>query len=517
MIDVGVEPPRLVIDHAVNSSYVALSYCWGEPQLITLTTQSMSILKDGIDANLLPRTIQDAITVTRRLQQQYLWVDALCVIQDDESTRAQDISTMHDIYANAFLTICASNAGKCSMGFLKNFTELFPSAIRVPIHLPGSTAGTLILRKELSLVRQARTPLDLRAWAYQEAALSPRKLIFDSIVYLECSHTPLQSRWMSYDSFIKPAEYEMFRVTRYNSLIDYDTLSSKLVKVDIFNGCKLSSTLDKAMIHAQNNWKDHVSEYSRRKLTRDDDKLPAFTGLAAEFARSTGFRYLAGLWQETLLVDLLWHVSPPSRCSRLQTRRAPSWSWASVEGYVSVSTVRHLRSYESYSAPYLAELRFVLEVLTVACTPVFSTAIYGENLQGTLRVRGHLIAVHYIGKSSGFGEVFGSRLRDLDEALSGDLSTVDDILIVRELNLASAGDVVYLSAILDTLDDVADASARLHADYWVLPVMDNRGLILSRCSAGVYRRIGHFQADEVASDLFRSLQSTREPAILDII
>jgi len=500
VIDVGVEPPRLVIENAGNNSYVALSYCWGESQLIMLTTQSMSILTKGIDVKMLPRTIQDAITVTRRLRQQYLWVDALCVLQDDGTARAQDISNMHDIYANAFITICASSAVKCSDGFLKDFTNSFPSAIRVPFHPPESTAGTILLRKQLSIVSRWRTPLDVRAWAYQEAALSPRKLIFDSIVYLECSHTPLKSRWMSYNPLTKPVEYEIFNVTLYFTPDNNNDQEYRLVAVDIFNGPQLSSALNESMIDAQDDWEHHVSQYSLRKLTREEDKLSAFAGLAAEFARRTGFRYLAGLWQETLSVDLLWQVSPPTRCTRLQTRRAPSWSWASVDGTIALSTIRDLRSHDSFSAPYFSEVRFVLEILTVVCTPVFNDSIYGENLEGVIRVRGYLIPVCYVGKR-GFSEGFETRLPDIDGAETSSRNSIN------------------VRVTLDTIDDIASAEGKLQPEYWALPVTTSyhQGLVLSRCSPEFYRRVGCFDEAYGLQGELESRQSTFEPVILDII
>lgn len=484
----GVEPPRLVIDCAENKSYIALSYCWGEPQLITLTARSLDIFKEGIDMQILPRTIQDAITVTRGLRQQYLWVDALCIFQDDEDAKARDISEMHDIYKNAFLTICASSASRCSEGFLMNFTERFPIAIRVPFHLPGRVAGTIILREQLTINRSKQAPLDLRAWTYQEGTLSPRNLIFDWIVYLQCCKRPMTPAELRPSSSFP--EYEEFTGARiWKTRMEPDLAS-------IEDNLRLST------IKAHDRWKDDIDEYTRRTMTNERDKLPAFAGLAIQFTRQTGFHYLAGLWRETLLVDLLWQVSAFDRGPRLQTRRAPSWSWASIDGTIDTSSLRQYLSADSVDSRY-SELPFVLEILTVLCTPVFEDAIYGENLQGIIRVKGYLVPVHYVGKAS-TSEEFEARLLELD----GRSPTVHSI---------------DLRVKLDTTDDLA--SAELHPEYWALPVLTslyNAGLILSQYSPGLFRRIGHFdehwkQGPRSITSNSKSWQAMWKPAILDIM
>jgi hypothetical protein len=86
----------------------------------------------------------------------------------------------------------------------------------------------------------------------------------------------------------------------------------------------------------ENCWRLFVRAYSERSLTFLDDKLPAIAGIAAHFQQQTGFHYVAGLWRETLMVDLVWVSwgweeldNPPS------TVQAPSWSWASIHGGVA--------------------------------------------------------------------------------------------------------------------------------------------------------------------------------------
>jgi hypothetical protein len=66
--------------------YVALSYCWGDTSVhIPLETKKENILDHmrGIDKGVIPQTILDAITVTKALGLRFLWVDAICIIQDN--------------------------------------------------------------------------------------------------------------------------------------------------------------------------------------------------------------------------------------------------------------------------------------------------------------------------------------------------------------------------------------------------------------------------------------------------
>ncbi|KAL8376188.1 hypothetical protein RB595_007342 [Gaeumannomyces hyphopodioides] len=102
--------------------YVALSYCWGDPmhhkQLRTLR-ENLDRHRREIKVSHLPRTIRDAITTCRRLRVRYLWVDALCIVQDDDDDRTAEIANMGAIYAAAHFTIAASAAGGCADGFLK--------------------------------------------------------------------------------------------------------------------------------------------------------------------------------------------------------------------------------------------------------------------------------------------------------------------------------------------------------------------------------------------------------------
>jgi hypothetical protein len=91
--------------------------------------------------------------------------------------------------------------------------------------------------------------------------------------------------------------------------------------------------LDRVQYHAARLWRTMVCCYTALRLTKSKDRLPAFGGLARQMAAARKARYLAGLWEDALMDDLLWSVNTISRlkCARPEPRNAPTWSWASVE------------------------------------------------------------------------------------------------------------------------------------------------------------------------------------------
>ena len=82
-------------------------------------------------------------------------------------------------------------------------------------------------------------------------------------------------------------------------------------------------------------WYRTVQDYSRLEMTFESDKMPALAGLATRMeAMRHGDRYLAGLWEKTLLFDLLWFIAPNPVPGKLRNAQFPSWNWASVNGQV---------------------------------------------------------------------------------------------------------------------------------------------------------------------------------------
>lgn len=98
----------------VNTNYAALSHCWGSVQPLTLNTSTAQQLYSGISIETFPRTFQNALWVTHKLNLPYLWIDSLCIIQDSNDDWVRGSARMCDVYRNTYLTIAATKSKNSS-------------------------------------------------------------------------------------------------------------------------------------------------------------------------------------------------------------------------------------------------------------------------------------------------------------------------------------------------------------------------------------------------------------------
>jgi hypothetical protein len=192
------EPSRLILVGSSNAEnvkivspksnvrYIALSYCWGGDDSMRLTRAELDTWQQAIAVSQLPKTLQDAIISTRLLGLDYLWVDRLCIIQDDPADIHQEIAAMPEVYRRATLTISASSAKNSNEGFLHTSAATYQKLDRCLVALryrcSDTGYGRVILtrqRTEDDLVN-ARPPVDRRAWTMQEQLLSTRLIQFES-------------------------------------------------------------------------------------------------------------------------------------------------------------------------------------------------------------------------------------------------------------------------------------------------------------------------------------------------
>lgn len=194
VVDSCLTRPKLYVDRGLttghNALYAALSYCWGKSKATVTTTRTLEQHATYVfDLASLPKTLQDAVTVTRALGLRYLWVDALCILQgnDPEARRDWDTesSKMSSVFSNAYVTIIAASSSDCNDGIFRK------SSI-----IPTSKIGTdgFLDRKIWSAHRKLDSDLGLstqynvRAWTLQEMVLSPRALFFTpSMKYWKCA------------------------------------------------------------------------------------------------------------------------------------------------------------------------------------------------------------------------------------------------------------------------------------------------------------------------------------------
>jgi hypothetical protein len=147
LIDVTPTNPTLHITrHGEPGHYAALSHCWGGPQQGQTTRATLKAWTGGIPISDLPQTILDAVIVTRKLGLHFLWVDSLCIIQDDPEDQGMEISRMSQIYRQAYVTIVAASATNCNEGFLHVRSPSSASiTVKLPYRCPDGTLGSIIL------------------------------------------------------------------------------------------------------------------------------------------------------------------------------------------------------------------------------------------------------------------------------------------------------------------------------------------------------------------------------------
>ena len=262
--------------------YVALSYCWGGPQLFSLKKDNLDRLQqDGISNKDLPQTLRDAVLVTHYLGFEFLWIDALCIIQDSAEDKSREIKGMRAIYQNASITIAAATAATVHEGFLKATGEIsgrYPSC-SVPVSLVDETGGNRCEQGLISIVpmhmqKTGDFPINKRGWTYQEALVSPRLLVFGDLEpFLRCQTkeaTMKTKTCVAYSAImIKPQRF----MNKIKSGPEYSTI--------IEDGAVIDLRLEFL-------WKDLVEQYTHRELGLQEDRPLAIAGVVDSLSDLTG-------------------------------------------------------------------------------------------------------------------------------------------------------------------------------------------------------------------------------------
>ncbi|KAL8367131.1 hypothetical protein RB595_008891 [Gaeumannomyces hyphopodioides] len=290
-------------------SYAALSYVWGHGQQFQLTRRNyhemyqpgyLEATKDSV-----PKTVLHGILVTQQLGINYIWIDALCVFQDNMEDKSIQISMMDRIFQRATLTLCIA-AGEDSHhgipGIADNYRDL-----RKRHELCGSLELTT-LRPVASLIRASKW--DSRAWTFQERLLSTRCAIFTSEgMVWQCSTT----------TWREDIEFSTEETTW--------TLDS------------VGSPLQALLGNPLRSFSSCVNLYSGRLLTHQRDKLDAFNGLSETLGRRLRSKIVFGLPSRYFDWGLLWEAQSAGRRIDTAGRRIdrwrylcydpvfPSWSW----------------------------------------------------------------------------------------------------------------------------------------------------------------------------------------------
>jgi hypothetical protein len=346
------------------------------------TTSTIERLRHEIRYEDLSKTFQHAIETVRTLGLRYVWIDSLCIVQDSLDDLNHELPLMDKVYRYCYINIAATGASNGSEGcyWTRDPATVLPTEVSISwSNSEQNTSGIYHVIPDSNkwarkLIKQ---PLNRRCWVLQERILSPRVLHFgNDQLFWECRQ------------FVACETYHrgLPACLRQNSLIDIKTLQlgdelqddrwpAKYVLQDLRAATWTKrlwyafKTMFQPMIHQQvtlhatkksasvyRDWDAVVELYSMQFLTYPKDKLVAISGIANSISRSEPDTptdgYLSGLWQSSLPAYLLWITEenegsgggqrgPELTPKRICDYVAPSWSWASIAGKISLTWCQH--------------------------------------------------------------------------------------------------------------------------------------------------------------------------------
>ncbi|EPE27936.1 heterokaryon incompatibility protein [Glarea lozoyensis ATCC 20868] len=446
LLDIGVEGDanwKLHVqsqDGCISPNYVTLSYRWGSSPTPMLTQSTITEFRRGRPICDLPQTFKDAIVVARRFSIRYLWIDSLCIVQDSQEDWEMESSMMRDVYANSSCNIAATASVDPQGGLFRprRQVDVQPGVIKLST-INSTEQPFLVYDKSYWDRHVSRSVLHRRGWVFQERLLAPRVLHFTKTqIFWEC---------------FRDQKCEGFPL---GTFVDWPLKNFEA----LFEPRQRPLSL-----FAFSTWNDLVEAYSKCALTRPEDKLVALSGLARLFQDMTGDEYLAGLWRSRLPESLGWRVYTPT--TKLSSDyRAPSWSWASVDGQVWPGGVGSVDT----------------QLITVKEAQVTHSGFdsTGQVLDGFIIVEGLLVQTtyHRTGKRGPT-----CQLTTADEEISANVWK--DALDTR----FEDGSEMHCLALNGTPDYSGDS----RCGYRLI------GLILEPVAgpSGDYARIGHFDIDKI--------------------
>ena len=335
-----------LVDAETSWTYAALSYVWGQVQTLSTTKANLeTLMTPGAlqRADLwhrIPRVIQDSIHLTQSINSRYLWVDCLCILQDDDTSKYEQIASMDAIYFQSRITIIPFNG--------KNADADIPGArpkTRATDSIPIPSSPSQGEQRNIALICSPEWPSlihdavhESRAWTLQEKALSIRCLFISRWgMWFQC----LTSRYSDVEPGELAREPETSDELSLLTLHTPDNLSS-----DDWDGWD-QSRMDEFLSFAM-----HAEWYSGRKLTFQFDRIDAFRGILNLFQDHCQQEFLWAHPEGHLLpISLLWiHVDVgrsrdakgstddiPIYEDYLPDRNTgyPTWSWSGWSGKVS--------------------------------------------------------------------------------------------------------------------------------------------------------------------------------------
>ncbi|TRX89037.1 hypothetical protein FHL15_010056 [Xylaria flabelliformis] len=332
----SLHEPSLVLKESILKSeipsYATLSYCWGPPsdtkRQLRTTSHRLKEFLTAIPVALMPPIMRDVVDVCRSLSIRHIWIDALCILQDDVRDWEIESAEMGEIYRHSLLTICTPSSASCLQGILgtrdnNNIRLNFKSAVHPHI------MGNLVLQSiepeasthrsfahQHPYLQMESSTWATRGWTFQERYLAQRILYFDRrMISFECGNGLQAENGFSRDG---------------NPLESAETIEQFT-----------RGHVTKHVLYQM--WRESIiREHFKRQFTVIEDRLPSLSGLANTILKFTKDTFCAGFWKGDITYSLLWGLSPPENhrislselLSSFETSSfiAPSWSVYSRQG-----------------------------------------------------------------------------------------------------------------------------------------------------------------------------------------
>ncbi|KAM0805135.1 heterokaryon incompatibility protein-domain-containing protein [Usnea florida] len=305
-----------LISANMETKYVALSYVWGNFRTIQTTKTNLAYLRRpgsiGVRGNNLKfgKTIEDALRLVSLLGERYLWIDCLCIVQDDFNTKQESLNAMGSIYANAYLTIVAADGhhadhGLRGLGHGSQNRSVGCNIIRFPFE-------TDVVAHLNRAWYPEDSPWESRAWTFQEALFSRRLLIFNGT-----------ASW-----FCRAAIWEE-HVNKPTENVGYPPVAINVSHVPFAARSPTWPDLER--------WARLVESFNTRKLTFEEDVMDASAGLRSIFDGCFSGGVLWGIPEMFFDHCMIWRPKKVLRRRRaynhaLLAEFFPSWSWVAWEG-----------------------------------------------------------------------------------------------------------------------------------------------------------------------------------------
>jgi hypothetical protein len=323
-----------------ETRYMTLSHRWGQAEFLNLTKSTRNALEAGIvPLSHVPKTFADAISVARRLNVRYIWIDSLCIQQDSLDDWQKESIKMRHVYANAYCNIAAADALDANSGL---FFDRDVASVLLCVHENISTKiEYIVFNADFWVDNVERGPLASRAWVVQERMLAKHTLYFGKEqVFWECAQLTASETC--------PEELlsTIFGIRQPTMKVGNPLFSITDSETPMVSPRPCQPALDNLMAF----WRRMVNAYARCELTKPNDKLVAIAGIASQLEPRIKHTYHEGLWGYNMVSELMWSVSGCRQANgepsvRPPGRKAPTWSWASIDGLVRCNDI----DFENYT------------------------------------------------------------------------------------------------------------------------------------------------------------------------